>query len=359
MEGERPGLYVEEVTGSTAVAPPGTRFRAALVAPVAALAMLSGLVLSAGPSADAVASDPATRTALGDRVKLGAFVDGMAENPLVLTTFEQAVGRTTDIASYYYGYDGHDGGGVFPGEVELGFAAGGTRDVMVGWDLGPTRFTEWTAGQHDEYLARIAAAARDYPYDLYVRPWAEMNADWAVYQPTTEGERPFGGTYGEFRRAWRYVVTYMRDHGASNLRWVFNIAAETYAAMTPVGKIWPGRRFVDVLGMDGFNWGEDDSWGTWRSFGTIFAQQYRRLVALHPTAPVWICELGAKEPLSDDGAPIDLEHSKARWIRNTFALTGFPRIEAIVWFDALKERDWRLESSPGALLAARRAFGDL
>ena len=334
-----------------------THRRVLSLAAVVIIGVLAGLL--GAPAAPASTAPTQQRLALGARVLLGAHVAGIAEDPTRLSDFERATGRTTDIASFYSGYDGAGGGGVFPGARELGFADEGRRDVLVGWDMGPTRFSEWAAGVHDAYLQQIADAARDYPYTVYVRPWAEMNGDWAAYQPTASGDRPHGGTYAEFRQAWRHVVTYFRERGVTNLRWVFNAAAETYAATTPVEKIWPGRRYVDVLGLDGFNWGSDSGWGTWRSFTSIFRDQYRRLTALHPTAPVWVCETSSKEPLADDGSPIDPVHDKGQWIRAAFATTTMPRLAAVVWFDEQKERDWRVSSSPGSLLAMRRAVGDL
>jgi beta-mannanase len=245
---------------------------------------------------------------------------------------------------------------VFPGQTELRFAQGGTRQVLLSWDMGPTRFSEWTAGDHNDYLDQIAAAARAYPYPVYVRPWPEMNGDWQSFQPTADGSRVHGGTYGEFRRAWRYVVTYLRDRGADNLRWVFNPDASTYAGTTPIARIWPGADYVDVLGLDGYNWGRDSGWGRWQSFSAIFGRQYTNLTALAAGLPVWICEVSSKEPQVADGAPVDAAHSKGGWVRAMFDYEGMPRLRAVVWFDALKERDWRTASSRGSQLEWRRAM---
>jgi mannan endo-1,4-beta-mannosidase len=288
---------------------------------------------------------------LVQRVQLGAFADGMQTDASRLTDWEAAVGGHAAIASYFYGF-----GAVFPGRTELGFAQGGTRKVLLSWDMGPTRFSEWTAGDHNGYLDQIAAAARAYPYQVYVRPWPEMNGDWSSFQPTVSGDRVNGGTYSEFRDAWRYVVTYLRNRGADNLRWVFNPDASTYAGTTPIARIWPGARYVDVLGLDGYNWGQDSGWGRWQSFSAIFAEQYTNLTALATNMPVWICETASKEPQVADGSPIDPSHSKAAWVKAMFAYQGMPRLRAIVWFDALKERDWRVTSSAGAQDAWRQGM---
>jgi beta-mannanase len=183
-----------------------------------------------------------------------------------------------------------------------------------------------------------------------------MNGDWSLFQPTPKGDKPYGGTYEQFKAAWRHVVGYVRGHGATNIKWVFNPASDVYPATTPVARIWPGERFVDVLGIDGFNWGRDRSWGRWLSFREIFAPMYARLTGLHPTAPVWICEFGSKEPGVRDGAPVDAAHSKSQWLYRAFGFDGFPRIDALVYFHARKERDWRVTSSRAALRGARQAL---
>lgn len=302
------------------------------------------------------ASAPTATGASGDdthvrRVLFGAYVDGVADDPARLRRFERLVGRRTRIASRYSGF-----GAVFPSALDERLAAGGRRKVLISWDPGDTRFSEWADGAHDGYLDGIVAAARDYPYRLYVRPWPEMNGDWSRFQPTASGQAPSGGTPAEFKAAWRHVVRYVRGHGARNVKWVFNPASDTYPATTPVRSIWPGARFVDVLGIDGFNWGRDDAWGRWLGFRRIFAPMYRRLTELHPSAPVWICEFGSKEPRRRDGSPTDTRHSKRQWLYRAFNFRGLPRIQALVYFHVRKERDWRVTSSRPALRGARHAL---
>ncbi len=324
--------------------------RAALGALVLLLVLVA-LPAGAAAAAQAESTPAVTSHRAPSHVRFGAYVDGMQQDPAALTEFEDLVGAETKIASYYYGF-----GDVFPGETELAFADSGRRKVLLSWDMGRTRFRQWAAGRYDGYLDSIAAAARDYPYALYVRPWPEMNGDWQSFQPTRWGKKRRGGTYSQFIAAWRHVVSYTRHQGAHNIRWVFNPSSDTYAETTPVARIWPGSRFVDVLGIDGFNWGVDDGWGRWLSYSSIFAVQYDRLTALDERAPVWICEFGSKEPSVDDGAPVDTAHSKGSWLRRAFSSSTMPRVRAMVYFDARKERDWRVSSSPGALGALRKVL---
>jgi beta-mannanase len=107
-------------------------------------------------------------------------------------------------------------------------------------------------------------------------------------------------------------------------------------------RYYPGDHFVDWVGMDGYNWGTTRPWSRWQRFGEIFGPIYPDYAARKPTM---ICEIASAERGGD----------KAAWIRNMGAeLAGrFARIRSVVWFDANKETDWRIDSSPASLAAFR------
>ncbi len=308
------------------------------------LAALAGGITGQGAGAAAAVS-----STLQSHVRFGAYVDGMVADPSRLRAYEADVGSPTSVASYFYGF-----GDEFPASIERGFADGGRRDVLLSWDMGPTRFTDWSSGAYDGYLRTIAEHGRAYPYPVYVRPWPEMNGDWQQFQPTAAGTKPYGGTPAEFVAAWRHVVGVVRGAGATNIKWVFNPTADTYAETTDVRTIWPGAGYVDVLGLDGYNWGTGGPF-QWREFQGIFSTQYARLTALHARAPVWICEYGSKEPTLDDGAPVDPAHRKGQWMQNMLNSRAFPRVTTLVGFEVAKERDWRVRSSGVSLDVLRRA----
>jgi beta-mannanase len=275
---------------------------------------------------------------------------------------EDALGARLRIASAFIDWS------YVPGGVnEAWIADGGTRDVLLSWEPNGVRFTDVSSGEEDGYLRQVAASLLAYPYPLYVRPWPEMNANWSSWQPTASGDKPNGGTPAEFIAAWRYLVTFFRRRGVTNLKFVFNPDSSNWPANTPVSTIWPSASYVDVLGIDGYNWGNDSAGNTWRTFDAIFADMYSTLTALDAVHPVWITETGSKEPRREDhgcypaeSAPVDPGNSKGTWIDQMMSSRLFPRVTAVVWFNRQKERDWRLESSSDSLdsirgcLAARR-----
>ncbi|HEX5661107.1 MAG TPA: glycosyl hydrolase [Polyangiales bacterium] len=294
---------------------------------------------------------------LRDRVLLGAFVNGVPYSDTGvrdLRALERSLGSKLEIASGFVDWEY-----VLGNERDLALSAGGTRTLLYSWEphcsaQGCVTLGQVARGEHDAYLLRVAASMKRFPHDLYVRPWGEMNAEWSAWQPDSGRNR--AGTREEFIAAWRHVHTLFREQGVHNLKFVFNPDASDDG--TPVPSIWPGAEYVDVLGIDGYNWG-DGKGDSWTSFEDIFARMYGVLTALHPTAPVWICELGSKEPRANDGsatrpAPVDPKHDKGAWIDAMMQSPAFPRLTALVFFNVRKERDFRLESSPESLRAIRK-----
>jgi mannan endo-1,4-beta-mannosidase len=301
----------------------------------------------AAPAATAATPAP---TPLGSRVATGAWVGGMDGNPSVLNSFDQSIGRASTVASIFRGY-----GATFPSAGDVALTDAGQRSLLVAWYLNEGgNFSSYTSGSQNTYLDQEAATAKAYGRPVYIRPWAEMNGDWQDFQPTPSGTKVHGGTPAQFIAAWRYVVNRFRADGATNVRWVFNPTAD-YTALPAVNTIWPGAGYVDVLGLDGYNFGTGGG-SHWMSFRDVFTTQYNRLVALDPAAPVWICEFASKEPLLNDGAPVDPSHSKAQWYTAALAGTAFPHVTTLVFFDENKERAWKLNSSAATLTAVRNGL---
>ena len=105
------------------------------------LVLLSTVFTFTGADA-AKARDPLQR-----HVRFGAWVEGMTLEPARLDALGRKLRTDVAVASYYWGY-----GDVFPAGPELAHSRGGTRDVLLSWDMGETRFVEWSGGQHDAYL---------------------------------------------------------------------------------------------------------------------------------------------------------------------------------------------------------------
>jgi hypothetical protein len=239
---------------------------------------------------------------------------------------EGQVGQKLSIVHWYMSFD-------HAWDVKLlETASEGGRLPMIAWQPHHQSLDNIIAGSYDAYLISWAQGAKAYGQTFYLRPFPEMNGNWV----------PWHGDPAKLITAWRHVVNVFRAEGASNVKWVWapNITDEPRVDTNKFELYYPGTPYVDILALDGYNWGTTRPRTAWKSYEEIFSTPYTRVTALGPQ-PVWLAEVASTEYGGD----------KAQWIADMFASKAFPRIEALVWFDENKETDWRIGSSDGSLSA--------
>ena len=164
-----------------------------------------------------------------------------------------------------------------------------------------------------------------------------MNGNWNSW-----GAIP-GNTPRDYIAMWRHVVSIFREEGATNVRWVWSPNVYGVGGVEPFQAYYPGDGWVDYVSLDGYNWGDLKESG-WRSFAEVFESSYRAMTAL-TGKPLMISETATPEAGGD----------KAAWIREIITVlpARMPRVRALIWFDRVKETDWRIDSSPASDLAFR------
>jgi hypothetical protein len=199
------------------------------------------------------------------------------------------------------------------------------------------------AGDFDAQLDTWARNLASWGQPLFVRFAHEMNSD---HYPWSVGVN--GNSAADFVAAWKHVRDRFVLAGAHNVSFMWS-PNSPYEGSADLSATFPGIDQVDVLGLDGYNWG-DGSGHTWNSPKDIFARGLDQLRALDNVHPVVIAETASVEgPRSGT--------DKADWIRRLFDfLTRQDRVSGVVWFQMDKERDWRLNSSAAAQSAFREAL---
>jgi membrane-bound metal-dependent hydrolase YbcI (DUF457 family) len=299
----------------------GRLVRVGVITAVLAVAMLAG-AHSAGAAA---------------RVGLGAYVPGSQEDPALIDSYAAEVGQSPVIIANYEDW-------AHP-LVDRSW-------LETIWNRGSVPLITWepwnwaapeqglplraiASGRYDAYITSSASEAAAFGKPILLRFAHEMNGGWY----------PWGGnTAALYVRAWRHVVGIFRGLGASNVSWVWSPYVSNRGRM-PFERFYPGDRWVDWVGLDGYNWG---SGGTWQSFGRIFGSSYRTLSRM-TDKPMMIPETGSTE----EGG------NKAAWILNALhrALPQFPKIRALVWFsERFHTVEARVDSSESALAALRSAM---
>ncbi len=177
-------------------------------------------------------------------------------------------------------------------------------------------------GKHDAYVRKWARDAVAFGKPMALRFMHEMNGDWYPWAPGVNDN-----SARAFKAAWRHVHEIFRREGATNVSWVFSVA--TFAGGKPttrrqLKKYYPGSRYVDWLGLSGFNWDGNHN-GPYVDYEHLIRPAYRAVKAFNK--PMMVAEIGTANPQTARSSD---------WVRDTLASTEqrFPRIKALVWYDA-------------------------
>lgn len=194
------------------------------------------------------------------------------------------------------------------------------------------------AGAFDPYIRRAARETAAFAKPVMIRLAHEMNGWWYPWGAGVDGNKD-----ADYVAMWRHVVSIFREEGATNARWVWSPNIYGDNGLAPFETFYPGDAWVDYVALDGYNWGSTKSSG-WKQFAEVFGSSYDALTRL-TSKPVIIAETGSAEVGGD----------KAEWIRRIVSVLPerMPGVRALVWFDRDKETDWRIDSSPGVMLAFR------
>lgn len=268
--------------------------------------------------------------------KIGAFIerDGatMMSNPDLIYNAETDLGRSMDIVSWYYGTiqprnpaTGATTGDAFNEDWPAGaleFANKG-KSNLISWETYGTHFADFLTGMYDDVIDGMIAQVNSLPTLTYLRIFPEMNGNWApwtVSSVLTEGTYDYASSdeaaledlnehsnnvasTAQFRAVWRYIVGKFRNPatGAKNARFVFcvnnvdigeNNSADFYYS-APGDSI---ENYIDIFGIDGYNWTERTLIQLWSTPAQTWDTQYKRFLTLDENKPIWITETSSGEP---------------------------------------------------------------
>jgi len=190
-------------------------------------------------------------------------------------------------------------------------------------------------GDWDDYLLTFAQQVRDYGGPVILIPFEEMNGDWNPWSGTLNGNTP-----ERFIEAYRYIRSFFEDVPNVRFGWAVNNQSRPDTPENAIDVYYPGDEAVDIVGVDGFNFGDP-----WQSFDEVFSDALEQLATYRK--PVYIFSMASAE------GP-----RKADWIRDALGrgLQQHPEVAGWIWFNENKERDWRIWSDPQSLAAFRESL---
>jgi len=214
-------------------------------------------------------------------------------------------------------------------------------------------------GTYDPYLRAFAGQAKAWDQPFMIRFAHEMNLE--RYHWGTEIGRFGAHSPGIYRQMFHYIVTLFRKEGATNVRWVFCPNAESIpnpdsapqASWNRARNYYPGDKWVDILGMDGYNWGTTQTkvqhgWDSrWMEFERIFQDLHKELKAMAPAKPIMVFET----------ACVNQGGNRMQWIMRLTDTARQWDLKGLCWFQVNKEQDWRLQHEYAARIAKTRKPG--
>ncbi|WP_207843367.1 glycoside hydrolase family 26 protein [Williamsia soli] len=195
------------------------------------------------------------------------------------------------------------------------------------------------SGAHDDYLYRWADELAAWGQTVYLRFAHEPNGTWYPWSQA-------GGTSPQsYVRAWRHVRAIFATKNVQNVRWIW--APNVVLDGEQLVDWYPGDDVVDVIGIDGYNWGTFIPGGEWTSPKRLFGESFAQLEDFASDKPILVTEVGS----------VEQGGSKPEWIDDLVDyLAGMASVSGFVWFDFNKEADWSINSSPGAAAAMTEAL---
>jgi len=197
-----------------------------------------------------------------------------------------------------------------------------------------------TRGDYDTYWRDWAVGAKDFQERIVLRFGFEMNGDWFAW-----GQQPEA-----FIKAWRRIHQLVRvEVGAMNVEFMFspNIEWDPNKPLTAIELYYPGDAYVQLLGLDGYNFGEDHSqWHRWLSFAEIFELSITKMSQW--PQPLYLAEIGSAHGTDKD-----------KWMENFLqTFQNDDRLHGFIYYNHAdsrkKEPDWRIQSDPETLEVFRK-----
>ncbi len=277
--------------------------------------------------------------ALAGPLRFGVSTPGGLAGARELQAVADAVGRRAEMVMSFEDFFAE------PPVAAMAVARYCGADPIITWepwcwtdDRSPAVMNALLAGALDDYVHRWACEIRNWGSSAYIRFAHEFNGDW---YPWTSG----GGTpAAAYVEAWRRLHDIFAVDQVDNVTWVW---APTVVGSGALNDWYPGDGYVDVLGIDGYNWGASLPWSRWIDPEDLFGAMLDQLRIVSPQKPILVTEVGCAE----SGG------RKADWIARLVDFLGRQHdVMGFVWCEKNKETDWRITSTPESAAAMASAL---
>ena len=176
----------------------------------------------------------------------------------------------------------------------------------------------------DDELHAWACGARNFAHPLIVEFGTEVNGYWFPWNARYNG--PHGAE--KFRQAFTRIVWIARQAGASNITWVFHIAADDDpdSIGNHLEEYYPGDDWVDWIAVSVYGPQESDD-HDWTPFRDRMQAVHERIRQCAPAKPIIVAELGARR---------NDEAKQSQWADAALAslIAGWHSVIGFAWWNS-------------------------
>ncbi len=263
--------------------------------------------------AAAPADSPGAPMATAKKVSLGVISYNL---PL----FEQRTKIFPSITAKYFGW-----GAPFPSaEILANHTVGATTLIVL--EPRTQNLQHLAGGKDDSFLKKWATADKELGLPIILSFAPEANGVW---YPWGKGHV----TAALYKKMFQHVHNVLLKDGAKHITWMWQVDRSSKATEA-LSALWPGRSFVNVIGLDG-QLGSKTA-----SFTSVFGATYSQ-VRKFTKVPVMLSEVG-----------VNRSANRPKQIAGLFASARKASLSAVVFFDV---GIWSFDNDKAALKAIRSA----
>ena len=177
-------------------------------------------------------------------------------------------------------------------------------------------------GYFDAFIAQFANKLKEINRPIFLRFAHEF--DNPFYPWYMEGDK----ASLKFKSAWVHTYEIFKKEGADNVIWIWNPWKSTN-----ISSFYPGKAYVDWIGVNILNYGNLNKDGRWHEFDTLYRPFHDEFKNL-PTTPVIISEFGSLKNNPNE--------SSSEWIDNAIRSieNDFKEIKSIIYFNSRFDNNW-------------------
>jgi hypothetical protein len=138
---------------------------------------------------------------------------------------------------------------------------------VLGNNDNPTVMYEILEGKHDMLIKEVASEIKKYNGGVLFRLNNEMNGDWCSYSAWfTQTDTDI------YIEVWKYFYEIFEEEKVDNVLWVWNPNWGDFPEFkwNHYMNYFPGEKYVDIVGLTGYNTGNYYDYEYWREFKEIY-----------------------------------------------------------------------------------------